>query len=41
MLTFLLDPFRYDFFVRALIVATVVGGLCGLVGTFVVLRRMS
>jgi manganese/iron transport system permease protein len=41
MLTFLLDPFRYDFFVRGLIVATVVGGLCGLVGTFVVLRRMS
>src|SRR5947209_9192735 len=41
MLSFLLDPFRYDFFVRGLIVATVVGGLCGLVGTFVVLRRMS
>src|SRR5438105_14272833 len=41
MLTFLLDPFRYDFFIRGLIVATVVGGLCGLVGTFVVLRRMS
>ncbi len=37
----LLDPFRYEFFVRALAVATVVGGLCGLVGTFVVLRRMS
>jgi manganese/iron transport system permease protein/iron/zinc/copper transport system permease protein len=41
VLTFLLDPFRYDFFVRSLIVATVVGGLCGLVGAFVVLRRMS
>jgi manganese/iron transport system permease protein/iron/zinc/copper transport system permease protein len=41
MLGFLLDPFRYEFFVRALVVATVIGGLCGLVGTFVVLRRMS
>jgi manganese/iron transport system permease protein/iron/zinc/copper transport system permease protein len=41
MLSFLLDPFRYEFFVRGLIAATVVGGLCGLVGTFVVLRRMS
>ncbi len=41
MLTFLLDPFRYEFFVRGLIAATVVGGLCGMVGTFVVMRRMS
>ena len=41
MLTFLLDPFRYEFFVRGLVAATVVGALCGMVGTFVVLRRMS
>jgi len=41
VLTFLLDPFRYEFFVRGLIAATVVGGLCGMVGTFVVMRRMS
>ncbi len=41
MLAFLLDPFRYEFFVRGLIAATVVGGLCGMIGTFVVLRRMS
>src|SRR5919199_1524524 len=41
MLTYLLDPFRYEFFIRGLIAATVVGGLCGMVGTFVVLRRMS
>jgi ABC-type Mn2+/Zn2+ transport system permease subunit len=40
-LGFLVDPFRYEFFVRGLIAATVVGALCGLVGTFVVLRRMS
>src|SRR6266568_1144110 len=41
MISFLLDPFRYEFFVRGLIAATVVGGLCGMVGTFVVMRRMS
>src|SRR5438876_3781 len=41
MLGFLLDPFRYEFFVRGMVAATVVGGLCGMVGTFVVLRRMS
>src|ERR1700716_42287 len=41
MLGFLLDPFRYDFFVRGLVAATIVGGLCGMVGTFVVMRRMS
>lgn len=40
-MTFLLDPFRYEFFVRGLVAATIVGGLCGLVGSFVVLRRMS
>jgi ABC-type Mn2+/Zn2+ transport system permease subunit len=41
MLNFLLDPFHYEFFVRGLVAATVAGGLCGLVGSFVVLRRMS
>ncbi len=34
-------PLQYEFFVRALIVATLVGGLCGLIGVYVVLRRMS
>jgi ABC-type Mn2+/Zn2+ transport system permease subunit len=37
----LLEPFRYDFFTRGLIAATLVGGLCGLVGVYIVLRRMS
>ena len=37
----LLEPFRYDFFVRGLIAATLVGALCGLVGVYIVLRRMS
>jgi manganese/iron transport system permease protein/iron/zinc/copper transport system permease protein len=35
------EPFQYEFFVRGIIAATVVGGLCGLVGVYVVLRRMS
>ncbi len=37
----LLEPFTYEFFVRALIVATLTGALCGLIGTYVVLRGMS
>jgi ABC-type Mn2+/Zn2+ transport system permease subunit len=36
-----LEPLQYDFFVRGLIAATVVGALCGLVGVYIVLRRMS
>jgi manganese/iron transport system permease protein/iron/zinc/copper transport system permease protein len=40
-MTTLLEPFGYDFFVRALIVATLTGSLCGLIGTYVVLRGMS
>ncbi|MXY21113.1 MAG: metal ABC transporter permease [Dehalococcoidia bacterium] len=34
-------PLEYEFFVRGLIVATLVGGLCGLIGVYVVLRQMS
>jgi manganese/iron transport system permease protein/iron/zinc/copper transport system permease protein len=37
----LLEPFRYEFFTRGLLAATMVGGLCGLVGVYIVLRRMS
>src|SRR3954447_10012492 len=37
----LLEPFRYEFFVRGIVAATMVGGLCGLVGVYIVLRRMS
>jgi ABC-type Mn2+/Zn2+ transport system permease subunit len=37
----LLEPFGYEFFVRALVVATLTGALCGLIGTYVVLRGMS
>jgi ABC-type Mn2+/Zn2+ transport system permease subunit len=35
------EPLRYEFFVRGLIVATLVGGLCGLIGVYIVLRRMA
>ena len=37
----LLEPFRYEFFRNALVVATMAGALCGLVGVYVVLRGMS
>jgi len=38
---FLLEPLEFEFFQRGLLVATVAGALCGLVGVFVVLRSMS
>jgi ABC-type Mn2+/Zn2+ transport system permease subunit len=37
----LLEPFQFEFFTRGLIAAVLVGALCGLVGVYVVLRRMS
>ena len=37
----MLEPLQYEFFVRGLIAATMVGALCGLVGVYIVLRRMS
>lgn len=37
----LLEPFAYEFFRNGLIAATLTGGLCGLMGVYVVLRRMS
>jgi ABC-type Mn2+/Zn2+ transport system permease subunit len=37
----MLDPLAYQFFVRGLIAATLVGALCGLIGVYIVLRRMS
>lgn len=35
------DPYRYDFFTNGVLVATIAGALCGLLGVFVVLRGMS
>jgi manganese/iron transport system permease protein/iron/zinc/copper transport system permease protein len=37
----LLEPLQYAFFQRGVVVATLAGGLCGLVGVYVVLRSMS
>ncbi len=37
----LLEPFEFGFFVRAIIAAVLVGGLCGLMGVYIVLRGMS
>lgn len=38
---FLLEPFEFGFFQRGIVVATLAGATCGLVGVFVVLRSMS
>ncbi len=35
------EPFEYQFFVRGIVAATLVGGLCGLIGVYIVLRRMA
>jgi ABC-type Mn2+/Zn2+ transport system permease subunit len=37
----LIEPFHFEFFTRGLIAAVLAGALCGLVGVYVVLRRMS
>lgn len=34
-------PLQYEFFVHGLIAASLVGGVCGLIGVYIVLRRMS
>ena len=41
MLDSLLEPFQYRFFVQGLVAALLVGGLAGLLGVFIVLRRMA
>jgi manganese/iron transport system permease protein/iron/zinc/copper transport system permease protein len=35
------EPFQYEFFVRGLYAATLAGALCGMLGVYIVLRRMS
>lgn len=37
----LFEPFQYEFFRNGVMVAVLTGALCGLIGTFVVLRGMS
>jgi ABC-type Mn2+/Zn2+ transport system permease subunit len=38
---FFLDPFEYEFFRNGFIAAVLIGALCGFIGVYVVLRRMS
>ena len=38
---FLLAPFEYEFFRNGFIAAVIIGALCGFIGVYVVLRRMS
>jgi ABC-type Mn2+/Zn2+ transport system permease subunit len=41
MIGWLVDPLSYDFMQHAIIAAMLVGGLCGMIGVYVVLRRMA
>jgi manganese/iron transport system permease protein len=41
MIEAILEPLRYEFFVRALIASTLVGVICAVVGTYVVLKGIS
>jgi len=40
-MSFFTDPLSYEFLRHGLLAASLIGGLCGLVGVYVVLRRMS
>lgn len=40
-MTVLSDPLSYPFFVRALAAGLLIGGMCGAISVFIVLRRMS
>ncbi len=40
-MAFLLEPLTYLFFQRALLASLLTGALCGLIGVYIVLRRMS
>jgi ABC-type Mn2+/Zn2+ transport system permease subunit len=35
------EPFQYEFFRHGILVATLVGALCGMIGVSIILRRMS
>jgi ABC-type Mn2+/Zn2+ transport system permease subunit len=37
----LLEPFKFEFFRNGTVAAVVVGGLCGMIGVYIVLRGMS
>lgn len=37
----LLLPFQYEFFTRGILVSVMIGGICGLLGVYIILRGMS
>jgi manganese/iron transport system permease protein/iron/zinc/copper transport system permease protein len=39
--TIFVQPFQYEFFTRAILVSILVGGTCGLLGVYIILRGMS
>ena len=41
MIEFILEPLQYAFMVRGMIAAVLVGIVCAVVGTYVVLRGMA
>ena len=41
MIDYLREPLNYEFFRHGLVAATLAGALCGLMGVYIVLRRMS
>lgn len=40
-LNYITEPFKYEFFQRALIASVTIGISCGLIGTYIILRRMA
>jgi ABC-type Mn2+/Zn2+ transport system permease subunit len=40
-MTLLTEPFSYEFFRQGLVASVLVGALCGMLGVYIVLRRMS
>lgn len=40
-MSYLTEPFQYEFFVRALVVTVLIGALAGALGPFVLVRRMA
>ncbi len=40
-MNFITAPLKYEFFVHGVLAASLVGGICALIGVYIVLRRMS
>ena len=37
----ILEPFKYEFFIKGMLASIMVGALCGILGVYVVLKKMS